>query len=166
MRLPSTPIAVVVGILMSAASAHAQEGRSSSPQSARVQTAPANSNNASRAAASLQLAIAKEFAAGDGLKPAGREQHGILANGAETTLTVSLPKGSGAMLYGVCDDNCGNLDMWVTDSAGNSVAKDVENDAAPIVSFLAKAGGSYRVRLKMQACGSSRCGFAVAAFAE
>lgn len=99
-----------------------------------------------------------------GYSPTGFQQRGEMKQGAETTFTVSLKGGTQYSVVGMCDTDCSNLDAYLTDSSGNLVDSDVEDDDFPIVS--ATASGTYTVRLVMKACSSAPCAFGVKAFKQ
>lgn len=99
-----------------------------------------------------------------GYSPTGFQQRGEMKQGAETTFTVALKGGTQYSVVGMCDTDCSNLDAYLTDSSGNLVDSDVEDDDFPIVS--ATASGTYTVRLVMKACSSAPCAFGVKAFKQ
>jgi hypothetical protein len=101
---------------------------------------------------------ADELFADKGLTPTGWQQQGKLKNGAESTLTVSLKGDKTFAFVGMCDGDCSNVDMYVSDSKGKLVDSDEEDDDFPIV--VVNGGGTYKVRVVMKAC-KSECGFGV-----
>lgn len=106
---------------------------------------------------------ADELFADKGLKPTGWQQRGELAQGASASFKVSLKAGSNA-LVGLCDTDCSDLNMYVTDSSGKPVDQDVEDDDFPIV--ILDKGGSFTVRLEMKSCASAPCSFGVKAYRQ
>ena len=107
---------------------------------------------------------ASEIYQDKGYSPTGFQQRGEMKQGAETTFTVALKGGTQYSVVGMCDTDCSNLDAYLTDSSGNLVDSDVEDDDFPIVS--ATASGTYTVRLVMKACSSAPCAFGVKAFKQ
>ena len=99
-----------------------------------------------------------------GYTPTGSDQRGELAAGAETRLTVKVTGGTSFSIVGVCDLDCGNLDIRLFGIDGKEVAKDVEDDDFPIVNF--DKAGTYTVQLTMVACKSDPCAFGVTAFKQ
>lgn len=92
----------------------------------------------------------------------GWEKQSILRNGAEESFTVTLAGGSEYSLIGVCDSDCQNLDIYVTDEKGVEVTKDVEGDDYPVVYI--KHGGTMKVRVVMKGCLDSPCEFGIRAY--
>ena len=99
-----------------------------------------------------------------GYGPTGWEQRGELDEGAETRLTVKLSAGTSFSIVGVCDLDCGNLDIRLLDIGGNEVTKDIQDDDFPIVNVT--TAGTYTARVIMVKCKSNPCAFGAKAFAE
>jgi len=97
-----------------------------------------------------------------GFVPTGWQQRGSLKQGAETSFTVTLKAGNQA-LVGLCDDNCSNIDMFVS-KGGAEVDKDVEDDDYPIV--IVAEPGTYTVRIAMKACSASTCAIGVKGYQQ
>ncbi|MEZ0243649.1 MAG: hypothetical protein ACAH11_09760 [Sphingomonas sp.] len=92
----------------------------------------------------------------------GWEKQSILRNGAEQSFTITLTGGSEYSLIGVCDADCENLDIYVTDDKGVEVTKDAEDDDYPVVYI--KRGGTMNVRVVMKGCRDSPCEFGIRAY--
>ena len=99
-----------------------------------------------------------------GYAPTGTDQRGELGEGAETRLTIKATGGTAFSVVGVCDLDCGNLDIRLLGIDGSEVAKDVEDDDFPIVNF--EKPGTYTVRVTMVKCKSSPCAFGIKAFKQ
>jgi hypothetical protein len=97
-----------------------------------------------------------------GFVETGWQQRGELKQGAEANYTVTLKGGNSFALVGMCDTDCSNLDMIVSDTSGKVVDQDVEDDDFPIV--ILTSGGTYNVRLQMKACSSAPCAFGTKAY--
>ena len=106
---------------------------------------------------------ADELFGDKGLTPTGWQQKGELKQGGEVTYSVKLQAGTNA-LVGMCDTDCSNLDMYVTDSSGNAIDQDVEDDDFPIV--ILTQGGTVNVRLVMKTCSSSPCAYGVKGYRQ
>jgi len=92
----------------------------------------------------------------------GWEKRGQLRNGAEESFTVTLSGGAEYSLIGVCDADCENFDLYVTDEKGVAVTQDVEDDDFPVVYI--KRAGTFRVRAVMTKCTDAPCAFGVKAY--
>ena len=99
-----------------------------------------------------------------GFTPTGWQQRGELKQGGEASFTVSLKGGTQYSIVGACDTDCSNFDSYITDSKGNLVDSDVEDDDFPIVSVA--ASGTYTLRVVMKACSSAPCAYGVKAFMQ
>ena len=97
-----------------------------------------------------------------GYKKLDWERQSLLRSGAEEIFTVTLTGGTEYSLIGVCDADCENLDIYVTDEKGVEVTKDVETDDYPVVHI--KRGGTFRVRVVMTKCTDAPCEFGIKAF--
>ena len=83
-----------------------------------------------------------------------------LEPGSVDSLEVSLGSGS-YLALGVCDDDCGDLDVYVLDSKGEIVGSDVLIDAEPMVEFDVDQGGIYFVGASMESCDATDCIYSV-----
>lgn len=82
-----------------------------------------------------------------------RETH--LVGGWAGTLTV----------LGVCDQYCGDLDLFIIDDLGQEVISDTSIDDTPEVTFRALAGRSYTLRVRMYDCAQDEvCMYGVASY--
>lgn len=97
-----------------------------------------------------------------GLSPNGFVNNGQLAQGAQKRVSVTLTGGS--LIVGICDGDCGDLNLHLTSDGGKEVDKDVEDDDFPIV--VAIDGGSYTVTVTMKKCGSSGCRYRLLGFSK
>ena len=103
------------------------------------------------------------------LVPTGWVQRGSLAQGGEQVYAVTLKGGSaapkGASNFEIaarCDDDGGDINLYVTDAKGNPVDSDTEDDDFPIVAI--EKPGKYSVRVEMKACSAPACAFGVLSF--
>lgn len=92
----------------------------------------------------------------------GWERQSLLRNGAEQVFTITLTGGSEYSLIGVCDADCANLDIYVTDDKGVEVTRDDEPDDYPVVYI--KRGGTMTIRVVMKGCTDSPCEFGIKAY--
>ena len=68
---------------------------------------------------------------------------GVLEPGAEVGLEIELVSGVEYMIMGVCDADCDDLDLTLTDPDGNEIMSDALNDAYPVLLFTAPASGAH-----------------------
>ncbi len=64
-----------------------------------------------------------------------------------SVVTREFEGGKSYVVVGSTDDDAHDLDVVIKDSGGDVVARDVENDAEPVVVFNPSTGGAYRVEL-------------------
>ncbi len=57
---------------------------------------------------------------------------------------------AGESIYGSCDSDCTDLDLFLYDSAGTLVDSDTMLDAVPVVT--APSGGTYTIEVTMPSC--------------
>lgn len=89
---------------------------------------------------------------------------GWLDDGASTTFSVWLQRGTVYSLHGTCDRDCTDLDLELTSPTGSVVSRDFLSDAIPVVSAMPGESGRYRVRVVMATCSVGPCQYAVGIF--
>lgn len=95
---------------------------------------------------------------------AGWEKQGILRKGAEASFTLTLTGGKEYSLIGVCDADCENLDIYVTDDKGVEITRDVETDDYPVVYIKRGGAVTLNVRVVMVGCKDSPCEYGLKTF--
>jgi len=111
-----------------------------------------------------QLSTVDGLARNEGMSRLGNPLVGSIAASSSTTLQVNLNAGRRYRLFGVCDNDCSDLDLTLVDPSGTTVAQDVETDDVPIVVHTAQRTGSYRVRVTMARCSVSPCRYGVSLY--
>lgn len=81
------------------------------------------------------------------------------------TVSVRFQAGREYLIVGVCDDECGDLDLRVHAPGGRPVAADEDALPRPMVDYTPKRSGEHAVRASMVSCGQSVCRYAVAVLA-
>ena len=114
----------------------------------------------------LQLATAGQAFAEDGYVLTHRIFTGSLDNEDSGTVQVELEAGKQYHIMGACDEDCTDLDLQLSDPAGNAVSTDVEEDDLPVVSVRAARSGIYEVEVGMAACSEEPCRFGLGVFAK
>lgn len=100
----------------------------------------------------------------------GRSFHeahvGSLTQGASQSRTI-VRTGGRVYVRGFCDNDCKDLDLYVTRSPNNAlVGSDVQVDDFPEVEFNANANTTYTVRANMYRCDVNPCYFAFGVYTE
>jgi hypothetical protein len=96
-----------------------------------------------------------------GLTPTGWVSNGTLAQGATKTVSVTLKDGVSSIV-GMCDTDCGDLNLVIKDSKGNELDSDLEDDDFPIL--VTDKGGTASVTVTMVACKTSACRYRLVGF--
>lgn len=65
------------------------------------------------------------------------------------------------LIVGVCDVDCDDLDLLVTDQNGNEIALDFEPDDYPVLSFVAPRNGTWFLEVSMAGCATDTCVYGV-----
>ena len=89
--------------------------------------------------------------------------NGELGEDDEASFPVRLMAGMKYRFSGVCDMDCGDLDLLVQDSGGKTVAEDVLPDDFPVVEFEPDQDGEFTLVVRMFECSVEPCLFAVLA---
>jgi hypothetical protein len=89
---------------------------------------------------------------------------GVLEVGNEVGLEIELTSGVEYMIMGVCDADCDDLDLTLTNPEGNEITSDALDDAYPVLLFTAPAGGAHILWVTMYDCSVSPCSFGYKVF--
>ncbi|HJU86970.1 MAG TPA: hypothetical protein VJ788_06350 [Gemmatimonadota bacterium] len=89
---------------------------------------------------------------------------GVLEAGDEVGLEIELTSGVEYMIMGVCDADCDDLDLTLTDPDGNEITSDALDDAYPVLAFTAPAGGAHILWVTMYDCSVTPCSFGYKVF--
>ena len=87
-----------------------------------------------------------------------------LDDGGRGQYEYTLTRGATYRFFGVCDEDCDDLDLVVYDARGNRVASDFAMNDRPVVNFTVPRGTSatdYTVEVRMASCSYEPCQFAV-----
>ncbi|HEY7471732.1 MAG TPA: hypothetical protein VIE68_05225 [Gemmatimonadota bacterium] len=130
-----------------------------------VTLAPAaHSQTSYRSILEAQLTAVGNTVSRNGYRPDSGVFHtdmivGLLPAGGDIGLEVDLVAGVEYMIVGVCDGDCSDLDLSLSDVAGNELFSDDLEDDAPILSFTAPGSGAHILWVTMYACSVEPCSF-------
>jgi hypothetical protein len=110
-----------------------------------------------------QLDSAAILLNGNGFRAYGEPHAGSLAQGANADIQVTLAAGS-YFIVGVCDNDCTDLDLVLSDANGRPMASDLELDDVPMVQYDAPSGASFTVQVRMATCSVAPCAYGVQVF--
>ena len=85
---------------------------------------------------------------------------GTVGSGASDINTVNLEAGVEYAIIAVCDEECTDIDLRISDRADATLAEDVNPDDNPIIEFTAPSSGAYQLDMIMFSCGADSCGWA------
>jgi hypothetical protein len=122
--------------------------------------APAGAQNIIR----VQLDSATAVVGRQNYQPYGTAESGNLARGRSSEFSVSLAPGK-YIIAAVCDGDCDDLDLYVSNTAG-SVGSDELEDDVPMVEFTVEQAGLHTVRVSMAACSAEPCAWGAKIFAQ
>lgn len=80
--------------------------------------------------------------------------------------TFWLDGGNDYTIIGVCDEDCGDIDLTILDDDDDVVDEDVLEDNYPIVSVSPRGDGAYTINVDMYECDVEPCYFGIAIFYE
>ena len=86
---------------------------------------------------------------------------GRLDDDATTNLSVDLVAGKDYVMWGVCDQDCSDIDLVIYDNNGNEVDSDLQTDDKPLLHVIPPRNGKYRVKVTMVACSANPCRYGV-----
>lgn len=70
---------------------------------------------------------------------------------------VQLRGGESYAFIAACNDDCGDIDLYLTDAWGANIVADVMPDATPMVEVIPIADGAYTLRIQLKACADRPC---------
>lgn len=89
---------------------------------------------------------------------------GTIKEDDDNTWTFYFSSSKEFYIQGFCDTDCNDLDLYLTDSDGDEIDKDILDDDFPIISFDPNVSGRYSVKVSMYACEVEPCYFGLAIF--
>jgi hypothetical protein len=102
---------------------------------------------------------------GEGVSPAFHSFVGELNAGGSGRTSLVLPGNEALVLFGVCDNECSDLDMVLRTSSGEIIDDDTQDDDIPLV-IVDTEGSPLEVSLevRMITCTVEPCYYAVGVF--
>jgi hypothetical protein len=123
-----------------------------------VAAAPASAQDtAGRGLVTAKLDTVTAALASSGFTPAGEPTIVSIPADNSTEVQMQVQAGKGYVIVGICDENCGDLDLLVLKADGTTVGQDVADDNAPLVTYVATENTTLRVRVSMAGCTAASC---------
>jgi hypothetical protein len=110
-----------------------------------------------------QLDSAAVLMAGQGFTPADDAVRGALDDGEDEEFELELEAGTQYFVVGVCDGDCSDLDLVLTDSDGEEVEADREMDDVPMLAIEGQSG-TFVLSVQMADCSADPCYYGVRVF--
>jgi hypothetical protein len=92
-----------------------------------------------------------------GYEPEGELLSGSGRSRSSDYRTVALEGGAQYAVLAVCDEECYDIDLVLTDPADSTLAQDLRIDDTPVLEFTAPATGTYRLETVMFSCRLDSC---------
>ncbi len=94
---------------------------------------------------------------GQGYQPEGELLSSSIARRKSEYRTLTLEGGARYAVLGVCDDECYDIDLVLTDAVDSTLAQDVRPDDTPVIAFTVPVTGQYRLETVMFSCRLDSC---------
>jgi len=94
---------------------------------------------------------------GQGYEADGKVLTGAVRQGGHDVNMVTLEGEVEYAIFGLCDEDCSDIDLRIKDAAGYTLAEDLSTDAPPLLEFTAPTTGDYRLDMMMFACAARTC---------
>jgi hypothetical protein len=91
---------------------------------------------------------------------------GNLGNGGTDNVTLNLTQGVTYKIFGVCDEDCRDIDLELYDDNGQLVDSDTTNDDVPIVSVSPRWNARFTIRAIMPSCSNGPCRYGIGVFGK
>ena len=87
-----------------------------------------------------------------------------LEAGQSETLELEVELGVEYVVFGACDQDCDDLDLFAYRGRGQEVTRDIEPDDYPVLQFVASESGTWSIRVEMIECAADVCVYGVRAY--
>jgi len=113
-----------------------------------------------------QLQQASAALGQQGFQMVGQPATGGLSQGQVTDVPAQLNQGIDYRVLGVCDRDCGDLDLGLFDANGQLLTQDTSTTSQPFIGVQPSYNGNFVVRVNMYNCQVAPCYYAVALYAR
>lgn len=90
---------------------------------------------------------------------------GRLNDSRSTTYSVTLRGGVTYSIMSACDEDCGDIDLFLYDNYGNEIDSDEQLDDFPVVSVTPRYTAVFTLKVEMYDCNINPCYFGIGVFA-
>ena len=109
---------------------------------------------------------AQPLLADQGFQSTTVARYGMLSTDESEQLTIPMVAGRSYAIIGVCDVDCGNLDLVLSRSARQEVASDRDGGNVPIVKVTTTLAGDYGLKVIMTGCRLGPCRYGIAVYSR
>lgn len=106
---------------------------------------------------SEQIELVDDIMDNGGYYPFGNSHQGTLAQSASTTSNLQASAGKRYTVAAVCDTDCSDIDIRVTDKYGDIVGEDADATDQAVIQFKANYSGNYTIKTTMFNCEANYC---------
>jgi len=92
--------------------------------------------------------------------------YGHLDDDGIATHEMSVSSGVDYALIGACDNDCTDVDLKISDAAGNVIMQDIAVDDTPVLLFHSNSAGKWQVKVVMAACTRNPCYYGIQLLAK
>lgn len=157
-------VAVLIVVIVSMNPGNQQQTSVNASETARAAasagTAPAQAVNYQQQILDRLAQVEQTFVA-QGFQQIAPPVTGQLQQGAYANTPATLEVGGEYRIIGVCDSDCGDLDLILYDQNNNVVSQDNMQDATPIVAVAPQWTGPFTVQAVMHNCTVEPCYYAL-----
>jgi hypothetical protein len=111
-----------------------------------------------------RLAQVQQTMLSQGWQAVGAPHNSQLNNGATENVPAQLMQGVHYRIVGVCDQDCGDMDLRLRDAGNNSLAENTATDNVPVLDVIPAMSGNYTLDVIMYSCSNQPCFYSVALF--
>jgi hypothetical protein len=87
--------------------------------------------------------------------------YGNLRDDGIATHDMTVASGVDYALIGACDNDCTDVDLKISDTAGNVIMQDIAVDDTPVLIFHSNSAGKWRVQVIMATCSRNPCYYGI-----
>lgn len=91
---------------------------------------------------------------------------GKLAQGASAPYTMQLNAGNEYTIVALCDEDCLDINLSITDMYGNEIAADMKEDNYPLITLTPPFTGKFQANASIQNCSADFCYFGLGVFSK
>jgi hypothetical protein len=91
---------------------------------------------------------------------------GQLEDNTQEQVTLELNGGINYSIVGVCDTDCGDIDLELYDENGNVIDSDTMTDSVPVVEVSPQRDGPFTLIVTMPSCTAPYCYYGLGTFGQ